>query len=502
MPVAEQVRVNTHTGNGSTTNFAYGYRIFEDADLTVTVDGVVQTLTTDYTVNGADDAGGGTIDFITAPINLSVVTISGELPYDRDTDYIQNGSMIARTFDDDHDKAIMLIQQLVRDVKRSIKVPIEETTDQEVSTTAANRADKILAFDGAGLPVASSITDLSSILTTVDTSLALSSGVLSVVIPNRQAVAGGTVDAITATFVPTVAALANNIEVIVEASGANATTTPTFTPDGLTPKTMVRDNDIALQVNDIPGANYRMHLVFDATLDKWVLLNPAQVGVSSLITTPTLTIPTLTTPKILTTGYIADGGGDEYIEFVESTTPVNHLRVTNADTGAFPELAAVGDDTNIDLKLTPKGTGGVQVNGPMAPVTWPSVSAHKGGSDQTGLSGTTKITFGTEEFDTNGDFASSTFTPTVAGKYLIAATVQFVSSVDTELLQIFLYKNAAAYKQKQISVGAAGNQSISIEVVVDANGSTDNFEIYASTGNDNDIEGDTKTTFFTASRIG
>jgi hypothetical protein len=261
-------------GNGVTTNFAYGYRIFEDADLTVTVDGVIQTLTTDYTVNGAGDDSGGTIDFITAPINLSVVTLSGELAYDRTTDYIQNGGMRADTFDNDHDKSTMQIQQLRRDIKRSIKVPIEETTDQEVSFTPANRADKILAFDAAGLPVAASITDLSSILTTVDTSLALSSEVLSVVIPNRQAVAGGTVDAITAIFVPTIAALANNIEVMVEASGANTSTTPTFEPDGLIAKTMVKGSNQALIPGDVPGANFRMHLVFDATLDKWVLLNP------------------------------------------------------------------------------------------------------------------------------------------------------------------------------------------------------------------------------------
>lgn len=277
MPVAEQVRVNTHTGNGSTTNFAYGYRIFEDADLTVTVDGVLQTLTTDYTVNGANDAGGGTIDFITAPINLSVVTLSGELAYDRDIDYIPNGPFPAQTFDNDHDKAIMLIQQLRRDVKRAIKVPIEETTDQEVSSTPANRANKILAFDTAGLPIASSLTDLESTLSTVDTSLVLASSVLSVAIPNRQAVAGGTVDAITATFSPVIAALANNIECIVEASGANATTTPNFTPDGLVTKDIVKGNDVALAVADIPGANYRMHLVFDATLDKWILLNPASI---------------------------------------------------------------------------------------------------------------------------------------------------------------------------------------------------------------------------------
>ena len=179
MPVAEQIRVNTHTGNGTTTNFAYTYRIFEDADLQVVVDGVTKTLTTDYTVNGADDAGGGSIDFVIAPLNLSIVTISGELSYDRDTDFIENGDMRAQTFDDDFDKATMLIQQLRRDTKRSIKVPIEETDDQEVSLTAANRANKVLYFDANGLPTAETVADIDSAVSTIGEGLQLISEELS-----------------------------------------------------------------------------------------------------------------------------------------------------------------------------------------------------------------------------------------------------------------------------------------------------------------------------------
>lgn len=354
MPVAEQVRVSTHTGNGSTTNFAYGYRIFEDADLTVTVDGVVQTLTTDYTVNGAGADSGGTIDFITAPINLSVVTISGELTYERDTDFIQNGGMLANNFDNDFDYAIMLIQQNRRDITRSIKVPIEETTDQEVSTTAANRADKILAFDAAGLPVASSLTDLSSILTTVDTSLVLSGGILSVAIPNRQAVAGGTVDAITATFVPVIAVLANNIEVIVEAAGANTITTPTFAPDGLPAKTMVKGSNTALIVGDIPGADFKMHLVFDATLDKWVFLNP--------INPSTLSAGSVAAPAVgwTDTGFyepsanqigVTLGGADKWL------FNGNSLQANNAAGPALRGVSATATDPTIVPNQADTNTG-------------------------------------------------------------------------------------------------------------------------------------------------
>jgi hypothetical protein len=40
---------------------------------------------------------------------------------------------------------------------------------------------------------------------------------------------------------------------------------------------------------------------------------------------------------------IKDAGGDEYIEFTESTTPVNHLGVESADTGVNIKLKALGE---------------------------------------------------------------------------------------------------------------------------------------------------------------
>ena len=82
----------------------------------------------------------------------------------------------------------------------------------------------------------------------------------------------------------------------------------------------------------------------------------ANLDEAQTLTNKTLTTPTLTTPKIVTAGYIADAGGDEYLEFVESTTPVNHIRITQGDTGVGPTLSAQGE-TNVDLQLAAKGTG-------------------------------------------------------------------------------------------------------------------------------------------------
>jgi len=65
----------------------------------------------------------------------------------------------------------------------------------------------------------------------------------------------------------------------------------------------------------------------------------------------------LTTPKITTS--INDASGNEVIKTPATASAVNEITVTNAATGNAPEVSATGGDTNIDLKLTAKGTGKV-----------------------------------------------------------------------------------------------------------------------------------------------
>jgi hypothetical protein len=103
----------------------------------------------------------------------------------------------------------------------------------------------------------------------------------------------------------------------------------------------------------------------------------------------------------------------------------------------------------------------------------PAFSAYN--STATSLTGTTstKILFATEVFDTNNNFASSTFTPTVAGYYQINAGYQIVgASQDT---QLYIFKNnAVAYQSQE---GTAYGQTVS--GLVYCNGSTDYIEVFA-----------------------
>ena len=95
------------------------------------------------------------------------------------------------------------------------------------------------------------------------------------------AVAGGSADAITADYDPNLT-LADTILCAIVAAYANATTTPTFAPDGLTAHTIVKKGGTALVAGDIPGAGAVCLLEYNLANTRWELLNPASVPATGL----------------------------------------------------------------------------------------------------------------------------------------------------------------------------------------------------------------------------
>lgn len=88
----------------------------------------------------------------------------------------------------------------------------------------------------------------------------------------------------------------------------------------------------------------------------------------------------------------------------------------------------------------------------------------------------TKLTLDTEEFDTNNNFTSSRFTPTVAGYYQINGG--FATIAGAGLMLAVIYKNGTAFKVgNQVSASSAGIQSC-VNSIVYLNGSTDYVELY------------------------
>ena len=88
--------------------------------------------------------------------------------------------------------------------------------------------------------------------------------------------------------------------------------------------------------------------------------NIVDTGTVSETGVQTLTNKTLTSPKI---NEILDTNGNEEVKFTTTASAVNELTVANAATGSGPEISSTGGDTNIDLKITPKGSGKINLDG-------------------------------------------------------------------------------------------------------------------------------------------
>ncbi len=117
-------------------------------------------------------------------------------------------------------------------------------------------------------------------ITALSSSLIPAGGLLVGGIQNAAAIvsaAGGTADAITGSYAPAITQLLNGMTLYVRAASANATTTPTFTPNSgtIAEKTIVKGAGSALSTGDIAGGGHWIELQYDLSLDKWVLLNPA-----------------------------------------------------------------------------------------------------------------------------------------------------------------------------------------------------------------------------------
>ena len=158
MTVSSTTVKNSYSGNGSTTEFAYTFKIFADTDLQVIIRSAagtetIKTLTTHYTVAGAGDASGGSITFTSGntPASGETVVIIREVPQTQAIDYIANDPFPAESHEEGLDRATMTTQQVQEELDRSIKLSRTNTmTSTEFTVGASDRANKILAFDSAG----------------------------------------------------------------------------------------------------------------------------------------------------------------------------------------------------------------------------------------------------------------------------------------------------------------------------------------------------------------
>lgn len=148
-------------------------------------------------------------------------------------------------------------------------------------------------------------------------------------------------------------------------------------------------------------------------------------------------------------------------------------------TGTFTIASPNGNtDRTINLPdsngtILTTATAGVPVNGP-------AFSAYASAATTLSNSNFTKVLLATEVFDTNSNFASSRFTPTVAGYYQIEGTVGAdATATASSVMLSSLFFNGSRYKDGSLSAinNAQGGWS-TVSSVIYFNGSTDYVELY------------------------
>lgn len=119
-----------------------------------------------------------------------------------------------------------------------------------------------------------------------------------------------------------------------------------YVPSGQTPTVTADGND----------TNHDLNLVGKGS----GVVKANGVEVVTLSGTQTETNKTFTSPKI---NSVKDTNGNAVLDFITTASAVNNLQATNAAASSYPDLAAVGSDTNIHIGITPKGAGQLRLGG-------------------------------------------------------------------------------------------------------------------------------------------
>lgn len=143
MTVSSTTNKNIYVGNGALLVFAYTFKIFEDADLDVSIQDtsvspqteITLVLNQDYTVSDAGNPAGGNVTLIVggasqltaAPSATDNITIRRVLPLTQETDYVENDDFPAESHEEVADRGTMVDQQLQETLARALVIPANLT---------------------------------------------------------------------------------------------------------------------------------------------------------------------------------------------------------------------------------------------------------------------------------------------------------------------------------------------------------------------------------------
>jgi len=417
MTISTTTIKNSFTGNASTTAFTYTFPINTTSEISVIERSTlgVETIkaegtgSTNYGIANNGSAG-GVVTMVTAPAAGVTLILRRNTALTQETDYVANDPFPAETHEDALDKLQMQTQELQEQADRSFKISRTNTiTSSEFTDSAADRANKVLAFDAAGeISVTQELGTFKGDSATTTTAafvvrdivkgttsaqedniyICIKASPIGTALTNTtfwvlivDAVSAATsastattkaAEAVTAKNASVVAkdasVAAKDAAIVAKDAAATSATAAASSADAFDDVYLGTKSSDPSTDNDGDALAEGM-LYFNSTSDSLRVYNgsafqDAAVDTTSFLTltgTQTLTNKTLTSPKIGTK--ILDTGGNELALLTATSSAVNEFTVANAATNNAPRLSSTGGDSNVDLDILAKGTGHVTVRG-------------------------------------------------------------------------------------------------------------------------------------------
>jgi len=335
-------RRKQYTATGGQVLFPYDFPIFDEAHLVVTRlrAGTLTTftLTTDYTVSGVGVEAGGNVTLVSGATAGDVITIYGDTPVERTTDFNDAGDFFAATLNREFDLQTQMIQQNERDIARSLRLSAGDTDASMV--LPVDRASTFLAFDANKVPIASTGP-------TGDSSIPVSMFIETLLDDASAAAARSTLGLVIGTDV----------------ADAGAVTTSGLTQS--TGKLLGRTTASAGAVEEItPGAD----MTFSAGALGVAAATTTLAGKSELATTAETQTGTDATRTVTPAGFRGAVGFSKYVESAEQAVSAGNVTVAHSLAGTPVMVWAVlrcttaelGYSIGDELNIVPTNLAGVE----------------------------------------------------------------------------------------------------------------------------------------------
>lgn len=143
-----------YVGDGVQTIFVYKFRVFQDTNLFVYLDDVLQTYITDYSVTNSGTETGGTVIFTTPPPAPStgvngIITIERVLDNQQLLDLIEYDRFPAESVESALDYIVLLVQQNTTALNRALSTAIGSPVEGLLFPPAG--ADEFVKYASDGL---------------------------------------------------------------------------------------------------------------------------------------------------------------------------------------------------------------------------------------------------------------------------------------------------------------------------------------------------------------